>query len=174
MDTRTRRLFILKNLIYTLTVISAYVLQETPGALSIAGVKPNLVIAAVVAIAMTEGEFSGGLYGLLGGILCDTAAFHIFGAASILFTVLGCGCGLVTIYLVRSNWRTSLLMNSVFAFVYGTVSHYLIYGMWGYEGAAMLYLTKTLPSVVYTAGFGVLFYYAAQYNDKRFKEAEKQ
>ena len=101
MDTRTRRLFILKNLIYTLALIAAYVLQETPLALSVGGVKPNLVIAAVVAIAMAEGEFSGGLYGLLGGILCDTAAFHIFGAASILFAAMGCGCGLITVYLAH-------------------------------------------------------------------------
>ena len=173
MDTRTRRLFILKNLIYTLALILAYILQETPGAFVIAGVRPNLVIAAVVAAAMTEGEFSGGLYGLLGGILSDTAAFHIFGAGSILFTVLGCGCGLVTNYLIRSNWRTAVLMNAVFAFIYGTVSHYLIYAMWGYDGSDMLFLTKTLPSVVYTAAFGVLFYFAAQYHDRHFKQLEK-
>jgi len=172
-DTRTRRLFILKNLIYTLVMIFAYVLQETPGAFSIGEVRPNLVIAVVVAIAMTEGEFSGGLYGLLGGILCDTAAFHIFGAASIIFATLGCGCGLVITYLVRSNWRTAFLMNILFAFVYGISSHYLIYGMWGYQGATMLFITKTLPSVVYTAAFGIFMYVTAQYNDKRFKEAAK-
>ena len=130
MDTRTRRLFIIKNLIYTLALILAYVLQETPGMFSVAGIRPYLVVAAVVAVAMTEGEFPGGIYGLLGGILCDTAAFHIFGAGSVVFTVLGCGCGLVTNYLIRSNWRTALLLNASFAFIYGTVSHYLIYGMW--------------------------------------------
>ena len=172
MDTRTRQLFILKNLIYTLALIAVYVLQETPLALSIGGVKPNLVIAAVVAIAMAEGEFSGGLYGLLGGILCDTAAFHIFGAASILFAAMGCGCGLITVYLVRSHWRTAFLMNLLFAFVYGTASHYLIYGMWGYQGAGMLYLTETLPAVIYTSVLGVLAYFAAQYNSKRFKQME--
>ena len=173
MDTRTRRLFILKNLIYALALTAAYVLQETPKILAIGGVRPNLVIAAVVAIAMVEGEFSGGLYGLFGGILCDTAAFHIFGAASVLFTVLGCGCGLVTVYLVRSHWRTAFLLNLMFALVYGMASHYLIYGMWGYQGAGMLFLTRVLPSVVYTAVLGVLMYFAAQYNDKRFKQMEK-
>lgn len=173
MDTRTKRLFILKNVIYVLAVTAAYVLQETPKMLEIAGVRPNLVIAAVVAIAMTEGEFTGGLYGLLGGILCDTAAFHIFGAASIVFSVLGCGCGLVTVYLVRSHWRTVVMLNAAFGLIYGTVSHYLIYGMWGYQGAGMIFLTRVLPSVVFTAAFGVPAYYAAQYNAKRFKQAER-
>jgi hypothetical protein len=31
-----------------------------------------MVIAAVTAIAMNEGEFAGGLFGLLCGVLCDT------------------------------------------------------------------------------------------------------
>ncbi len=173
MDSKTKRLFILKNLIYTLVLILAYILQETPVLLEVMGLRPNLVIAAVTAVAMTEGEFSGGLYGLFGGILCDTAAFHIFGVASILFTVLGCGCGLVTVYLIRSNWRSALLMNFLFAFIYGSVSHYLIYGMWGYQGAGMLYLTKTLPSAVYTAALGIPVFFLLQNIDKRFKRNEK-
>ena len=109
----------------------------------------------VTAIAMNEGEFSGGLFGLFGGLLCDTAVFHIFGAASIFFLVLGCGCGLLIIYLIQPTVRSAFLLSGSFALIYGLAAHYLIYGMWGYEGAARLLFTRTFPSAVSTAVFGM-------------------
>lgn len=158
MDQKQKRLFIIKNVIYTLLMLCCYILQETPGLLEFFGVRPMLIIAIVVCIAMFEGEFFGGLYGLFGGILCDTAAFHFFGIASVLFLILGCGCGLLIIYLVQPNRRTAFLLTAAFSFVYGIISHYLIYGMWGYDGASMLILSKTIPCAIYTAVASVLIY----------------
>ena len=65
---RKRALIAGKHLIYCFGLIFCYVLQTTPGFLQIFGVKPFLVIPAVIAIAMQEGEFTGALYGALGGI----------------------------------------------------------------------------------------------------------
>ena len=89
MDQKQKRLFIIKNIIYTLLMLCCYILQETPGLLEFFGVRLMLIIAMVVCIAMFEGEFFGGIYGLFAGILCDTAAFHFFGIASVLFLILG-------------------------------------------------------------------------------------
>ena len=61
---RKRALIAGKHLIYCFGLIFCYVLQTTPGFLQIFGVKPFLVIPAVIAIAMQEGEFqTGALYG---------------------------------------------------------------------------------------------------------------
>ena len=158
MDQKQKRLFIIKNIIYTLVMLCCYILQETPGLLEVFGVRPILIISAVVCIAMFEGEFFGGLYGLFGGILCDTAAFHFFGIASVLFLILGCGCGLLIIYLVQPNRKTAFLLSGAFSFVYSIISHYLIYGMWGYEGASMRIITRIIPCSVYTAAAAVLIF----------------
>jgi len=174
LEQKTRRLFIIKNLIYTLMLLTAYVLQETPALLEINGVRPMLVAAVIVSIAMLEGEFSGGLYGLFGGILCDTAAFHIFGVASIFFLIFGCACGLLIIYLVQPNRRTAFLLSFLFSLFYGGIAHYLIYGMWGYDGAAMLLLTRTLPCAVYTGAAGlVIFTLAGKLDQKLAEEGNK-
>lgn len=156
MDQKTKWLIIAKNLICVLAVLLAYILQETPALLAIKEVRPVLVISVVTLIAMFEGEFAGGLFGLFGGLLCDTAAAHIFGVASIFFLVLGCGCGLLVIYLIQPNEKTAFLLAGGFALVYGLVSHYLIYGLWGYEGAARLILVNTLPGALYTASSAAL------------------
>lgn len=118
LEQKTLRLFLWKNFIYTLLILLAYLLQETP-ALFPAALRPVLVISMVTAIAMNEGEFSGGLFGLFGGLLCDTAVFHIFGAASIFFLVLGCGCGLLIIYLIQPTVRSAFLLSGSFALIYG-------------------------------------------------------
>ena len=66
-STQTRRHALLagKYLLYAGLVLLCYILQNTPGFLEIFGVKPFLVIPAVLAIAMFEGEFVGALYGAL-------------------------------------------------------------------------------------------------------------
>lgn len=158
MEQKTFWLLILKNMVYTLLVLTCYILQETPGASFAPGLRPMAVIAAIGALAMNEGELSGGLYGLFGGVLCDTGAFHIFGVASIFFLVLGCAVGLLVLYLIQPNFLSALLLTGGFALIYGLIAHYLLYGMWGYPGAARLLLLRTLPSAVCTALLGgVLF-----------------
>lgn len=170
MEQKTFRLFILKNVIYTVLVLVGYILQETPRLLAIGNVRPVLVISVIAAIAMVEGELTGGLFGLLGGVLCDTAAFHIFGVAPIFFLVLGCACGLLVIYLIQPNAKTAFLLCGGFALIYGVIAHYLIYGLWGYAGANRLLLVKTLPGAVYTALFGIAAFLLVRRIHDRFEE----
>ncbi len=170
MEQKTLRLFIFKNVIYTILVLIGYILQETPRLLVVGNVRPVLVIAVISAIAMIEGEFAGGLFGLFGGVLCDTAAFHIFGVAPIFFLILGCACGLLVIYLVQPNVKTAFLLCGGFALIYGVIAHYLIYGIWGYAGANRLLLIKTLPSAAYTALFGVAAFLLVRWIHDRFEE----
>ena len=170
MEQKTFRLFIIKNIIYTVLVLAVYVIQETPRLLAIGNVRPILVISVVTALAMNEGEFTGGLYGLLGGVLCDTAAFHIFGVAPMFFLVLGCACGLLVIYLIQPNIKTAFLLSGGFALIYGIVAHYLIYGLWGYAGANRLLFIKTLPCAIYTAVFGIPAFMSIRWLRNWFEE----
>ena len=172
MDQKQKRSFIIKNAVYTLLILCCYLLQEVPSLLELFGVRPMLVAAMVVCISMFEGELYGGLYGLVGGLLCDTAAFHFFGIASVLFLLMGCGCGLLIIHLVQPNHKTAFLLSGAVSFVYGIISHYLIYGMWGYDGSAMLIFTKTIPCALYTAAAGVLFFILMTRVIRRFTPEE--
>ena len=62
---------------------------------------------------------------------------------------------LLIIYLIQPTVRSAFLLSGSFALIYGLAAHYLIYGMWGYEGAARLLFTRTFPSAVSTAVFGM-------------------
>ena len=53
-------------------------------------------------------------------------------------------------------------------------SHYLIYGLWGYEGASQLIVAKTLPSALYTALAAALLLWPARKFHEYFEEALEQ
>ncbi|MEG2144337.1 MAG: hypothetical protein RRY40_03295, partial [Oscillospiraceae bacterium] len=89
MENKALKYLCLKNLCYVLALILAFALGEIPSGI-IFGVRALPAIPIVTAISMTEGDFYGGIYGFLAGVLMDTYAAHIFGIASIVFTILGC------------------------------------------------------------------------------------
>ena len=159
MEHRVFKYVVPKHIIYTLLILVCYICEQTPYMLTLFGVRPSPVIACVVVIAMLEGEFAGGVFGMLAGTLCDISAFHIFGIASILFLILGVCCGLLVIYLMQSNLQTVMILTFGFALLYGVVCHYLIYGIWDYEGSSLLLLTKTLPTAALSACWALPLYY---------------
>ena len=106
---RKRALIAGKHLIYCFGLIFCYVLQTTPGFLQIFGVKPFLVIPAVIAIAMQEGEFTGALYGALGGMLCDMGANTFYGFYTLTLFLYGAAVGLALIYLMKNDRKTAVL-----------------------------------------------------------------
>ena len=65
------RFVVMKFFLYALIAAALCVVQNTPELLVIAGTKPMLTAAFVVAVAMFEGEFAGALTGAFGGMLCD-------------------------------------------------------------------------------------------------------
>ena len=65
--------------VYGIFMLVLYILQTTPGFLSVFGLKPNLVLPVAMAVAVCEGEFPGGIFGAAAGILCDFSAVSLFG-----------------------------------------------------------------------------------------------
>ena len=63
-----------KFLTYIVVMALLYILQTTPGFLTVFGVKPNFVIPAAVCIAMYEGEINMVIHGGGGQITVEVAA----------------------------------------------------------------------------------------------------
>ncbi len=170
MEARQIRRQVFKHTIYTLLLVLCSVLQGTPGLLKWKAVHAMPVVAAVAVIAMAEGGFAGGLYGLFGGLLTDVWAFHIFGAASALFLVLGCVGGLWTLLMIHANRKTAFLLSCLFSLVYGSLSHYMIYGLWGYAGAGALFWKGVIPTALVTGLWGVVLFSVVNRVKRRFDE----
>lgn len=164
----TKHVIFFKNLAYCVIFILLYITQTVPGLFEIRGVKPVWVVPAAVAIAMLEGEFIGGIYGALAGMLCDIGSFLLFGFYGFLTCLFCVGAGLLVIYLVRCNYLSSLLFVLIFMLIRGSLQYLFAYGMWGYENSWKVYLYQTIPGIVYTTLVSPLVFALTRKLHKRF------
>ncbi len=144
------RIRIAQQVVYVLLMVALYVLQTTPGFLEVAGTRPNLVVPAAICIAMLEGEFLGGLYGALAGVLCDLSGMAIFGFNGIILLVAGVVAGLAFIYLLRPCLSNFLLLTLGALCIRGLLDYFLNYYMWGYDQVWRVLAWEILPVVLYT------------------------
>lgn len=139
-----------KYTVYVLIMLALYVLQSTPGLLAVFGTKPNLVIPAAVAIAVCEGEFVGGVFGALAGILCDYGATSLFGFNAAILLMCCVAAGLLTIYLLRPTVVNFMLLLAGTLLIRGLLDYLLNFYMWGYENVGLILTGQVLPGILYS------------------------
>lgn len=169
----TARKNIIKHLIYVFLLMFLYVLQSVPGLFVISGVKPIWVIPAAVAIAMSEGEFAGGIYGALAGLLCDTGGFLLFGFNGFIVTLCCVAAGLLVVYLMRCNLLTYLLFVFVTLMIRGSLEYFFAYGMWNYKNSTLIYTISTFPTVVYSTIVATPLFFPVRLIHRRFSGIEE-
>lgn len=170
MDEKKRRILTVKHVSYTGIILLCYILGATPGLFRLFGAAPNLMIPLVTVIAMYEGEFAGGMYGALCGLLWDSGAFTLFGLGGMFFLLAGVVIGLLVIYLLQNSLKNAFTLTAATALLHGVMTYSFLYGMWGYEGSYLILLNKTLPSVLYTTLLTWPAYLGLGRIHNRFKE----
>ncbi len=160
---KAKKLLIVKYTAYALALILLGVLQQTPNLFAIAGIRPILLVPAVVCIAMFEGEFIGGIFGAAAGLLYDAASYTLFGFYSIQLLLYGVGIGLAVIYYVKNHWKNSLLFTAAVLVLLELFKHFFYFAMWRYPGNARLLLTSSLPTIAYSLVLTVPLYLLERY-----------
>ena len=159
-----------KYLLYFLALVLLYVLQSTPGFLSLWGVKPFLVIPAAVAIAMYEGEFVGALYGALGGMVCDLGANTFYGFYTITLFLYCTAVGLALIYLMKNDVKSAVLCCLGYVGAMALIEYLFYYLLYAYPGSWQVLLFSLLPRALFTCLLMPLFYLGERYLFQRFDE----
>lgn len=140
---------VIRYLAYTLELLVLFMLQETPGLLPpIYGVRPVLLLPAVVAIALFEEEVPAMAFGILGGLFCD------FG--------LGCGLGFHGAVLAILCFLISLQSRSIMQVNLATA---LLTGLWAIglticaQWLFLYYFKYSLPQYAFTHHYLPKFFY---------------
>lgn len=167
---RKRWIYFAKYLIYAGILFVLYVLQTSLDFIGVFDVKPNLVAPAAIGIAVFEGEFLGGLYGALAGVLCDLGGFNLFGFNAIILLISCVGVGLLIIYMLRPTVINYVLLAAGILLIRGLLDFLFNYVMWGYDNAHILLLSRILPTVLYSAAISPLLYYLFGFLHRRFQE----
>ena len=164
MDTSEKKRQIIKNVLYFAAVLVFFVMGEIPQFDPLI-FKAIPVIPIIASLSVLEGDMTGGIFGFIAGLMVDTYAAHIFGLASIIFTVLGFLSGVLVTYLLQNNMRTTFILTFAISAFYGVISFYVIYGMWQVEGRFLMFLARTVPTTIVTT----LFAYPAYHLIKKIK-----
>lgn len=169
----TASLTVIKHILFSFLLLFFYVLQSVPGLFVFYGVKPLWVIPAAVVIAMMEGEFVGGIYGALAGLLCDTSGFLLFGFNGFISALCCIMAGLLVVFLMRCNLLSCILFVFVTMLLRGSIEYFFSYGMWNYPGSWMIYTRSTLPTVALSTLATVPIFWIVRLIHRRFAYFEE-
>ncbi len=149
---------VIRYLAYTLELLGLFMFQEAPGLLpAIFGVRPVLLLPAVITIAMYEEEVPAMIFGIVGGLFCDfglsgTLGFHALVLCVLCFFVSALSQVYLQINIVTAIitglWAIGLTVAAQWFFLY-----YFSYSMPGYA-----FTHHYLPKYFYTMLFVPLIY----------------
>ncbi len=144
---------LLKFIVYALIVFFAYILQSTPGVLEFFGITPILVLPCCICIAVFDGEFSGGLFGFIMGLFCDSAGEAVFGFNALIYLVLCTGAGLAAIYIFRRSTMNVMLLCLAAIFIRSGLEFFFVFFLYEYENITEFFYTVIAPQIVYSSIF---------------------
>ncbi len=87
-------------LLTAVTVVLLLLETSVLGRLRLAGVRPDLLVLAVVAVAMSWGSASGALFGFWAGLVADLLLNTPAGVSAFVYTTIGFSVGVVRTWVV--------------------------------------------------------------------------
>lgn len=148
---KRNRILIARWVLYTLVLLVAAALQTTPGFLCIGECKPFWILGVCIAVSAQENEFSGALFGALGGMLWDFTSGRTIGffAIGMLFLCFFCSV-LVQLYLKKA-YANIFLLNVLAGLLVTGMDFLFGYWMRGFPEPMRVYTTIILPEVLISA-----------------------
>ncbi len=149
---------LIRYLAYVLELLVLFMLQETPGLMpAILGVRPVLILPAVITIAMFEEELPAMAFGIVGGLFCDFGLSGILGFHALVLAVL---CSFVSV-ISRVYLQVNLL-NAVFSGLWTVgltlVAQWFFLYYFSYSMPEYAFVHHYLPKYFYTMLFIPLLY----------------
>jgi rod shape-determining protein MreD len=139
-------------------LVLGLILQQTlMQIISIGSIKPDLVMVVLVAVSMRYGSVVGLFSGLTIGLIQDVYAIEALGANAMAKCLVGYFTGLLDEKVIKVMPATKVLFLAVAFLVHDSVFAIAA----GFHGLAFwqAFVTKTIPSGIYTLLVGSLVFY---------------
>lgn len=147
---KRKRSQITKWVCYALLMLLCTVLQTLPGLFRLGEAKPLWLLPLALAVAVEEGEFAGGIFGAVCGLMWDYTAGRTAGLLAFELLLL---CFLLSavmqLYFKTSAANVALLETAAVLLVL-SLDWLFFYYMPGYSWALSRWLTFVLPSAMMT------------------------
>ncbi|MEF9984030.1 MAG: rod shape-determining protein MreD [Oscillospiraceae bacterium] len=171
MENNKNKGLFLKYTTYVLIIFITFILQNTPNFLEILGIKPNLLYICAVIIAMIEGEFIGGIFGIVAGMFCDLGSYNIFGFNTIFLLIVCVAIGLAVIYYIKNSKINALILSTIVLISRALIEFFFVYMIWNLEDVNNILINQLLPTAIYSLIFVIPIYIMLEkicvyYNEK--------
>lgn len=104
-----RRLLALAAILVVAVLVQSTVLAEV----RLGGVRPDLLVLAVVAVAMASDATTGAVFGFVAGLVADLLFDLPVGVSALVYTAVGFTVGTVRVYVTTSHPLVHLLLAGV-------------------------------------------------------------
>lgn len=159
---------IIKYVLLCLCAFVLYILQGTPGFLSIWGVRPVFLIPFCINLAALEEEnYKLAVY-VVAGLLMELSAGRIIGYYTIPIILACTACSFVVRILIKPNYRNTVAMAFVSTFTILLLDFFFSYILQGYKGIFIIFVKTVLLSSCYSMAFSVLYYKIIAAIQKKF------
>ena len=169
----SRKLAIEKTIKYVLlclVVFVLYILQGTPGFLSLFGVKPVLLIPFCINLAMLEDEGYALIVYVMAGLLFELSAGRIVGMYTIPIIIACMICMIMVKFIFKPNYRNSMAMSFAATFVILMLDFFFSYVLQGHKGIFIIFFKTVFACSIYSTAFSVLYYKLIIAIQGRFKK----
>lgn len=169
----SRKLAIEKTIKYVLlclVVFVLFILQGTPGFLSVFGVKPVFLIPFCINLAMLEEENYTLIVYVMAGLLFELSAGRIVGLYTIPL-IIACAISMIMVkFIFQPNYRNSMAMSFISTFVILSLDFFFNYIIQGHKGIFIIYFKTVVLCSIYSTLFSVLYYKIISAIKARFKK----
>lgn len=164
-----KKAVVLKYGTYTVIILALFIMQNIPGFMQVAGIRPSFLLSAAVLFGMYEGEFAGAILAMACGMFWDFGAGGLTGANAILFLIFGACIGLLTTHLLRRTLGTVLLCCSGATLIQTLINYTFTYLIWHQTHSGMFLLTQLLPAALYSVLLSPLIFLLIRFVHQKFQ-----
>ncbi len=154
--------------IFVLMVFILYILQSTPGFLSIFGVKPVFMLPFCITLSMLDETWQAGVVYITGGLMTDLSCGRVPGTFTILLLLVCFGSMIAVKFFFKPNKQNIITFNFACMVFMLTVDFYFSFMFGDYTGKLVYYMKNVLLVSGYSAVFSLLYYYFIDYINLRF------
>ena len=126
--------------------------------LTLAGMTAMLVVPSVVFCSMYMNEFGAAMLGLLFGVCLDAVSVRAVCFNALVLMAIGCAASITAKNLFNRNVFTALILSFACTALFFMLK-WVVFTAFTLEGAGLLLVRHTLPSILYTSVISFPLYF---------------
>lgn len=131
--------------------------------LTIGNASAQLLISAVVAVAIFYGEWTGFVVGMIAGIFADSVAANTVCFNMIALMLIGFTVGLIINRYFNRNIFSAIILCATSSIIYFFMHWLIFFAFNSFQGVWQYFFFYSLPSAVYSTVFILLTYLPGRY-----------